>query len=467
MAWHDLREFLGELEHRGDLLRIEREVDWEYEAVALTRESSDIEGPALLFERMRESPYPCLSGLFGAARRVGLALGRDYSWLLQHSDELEQNLLAPEAWSGAAPCHEVVLPGTAIGSLPILRHYELDAGRYITAGLQVARDPDTGVSNVSIHRQLPVGDDRLTVFAPPGRHLRTIIDRWHERGEAAEIAVVIGAEPATQLASQARVPYGVDEFAVAGAMRGAPVPLVRCRTIDVEVPATAEMIIEGRIEPGPLEMDGPFGEYPGTYSTAKPAPVMTVTAVTHRRDAMYQNTLTGSPMTENHWMMQPAASAMALREARRVCPEVIDVNVTAGGTTRHHVVVSMRKRHPAEPRNVMLALLAAPLGAKLVTVVDDDIDVHNLEQVEWAVNTRMQADRDVVIVGNLYSPTLDPSAPAGRTSAKMGIDATAPTGEERRMYEAPKIVGAESWSLQGDLAAAGWSTPGYRGSEVR
>jgi 2,5-furandicarboxylate decarboxylase 1 len=465
VAWHDLREFLDDLESRGDLLRVPREVDWEYEAVALTRETSDVEGPALLFERMRDSPFACLSGLFAASRRVGLALGRDYSWLLQHADELERDLLDPEPWGGDAPCQEVVLPGSAIGTLPILRHYELDAGRYVTAGLQVARDPDTGVSNVSIHRQLPVGEDRLTVFAPPGRHLRTIIDRWHERGQAAEIAVVIGAEPATQLASQARVPYGVDEFAVAGAMRGAPVPTVRCRTIDVEVPATAEMIIEGRVEPGPLEMDGPFGEYPGTYSAAKPAPVMTVTAVTHRRGAMYQNTLTGTPMTENHWMMQPAASAMALREARRVSPEVIDVNVTAGGTTRHHVVVSMRKRHPSEPRNVMLALLAAPLGAKLVTVVDHDIDVHDLEQVEWAVNTRMQADRDVVIVGDLYSPTLDPSAPAGRTSAKMGIDATAPTGEERRMYEAPRIVGAERWSLQRDLDTIGWSRPSYRGSE--
>jgi len=233
--------------------------------------------------------------------------------------------------------------------------------------------------------------------------------------------------------------------------------------VDLEVPATAEIIIEGRVHPGRLELDGPFGEYPGTYSEAKLAPVMEVTAITTRRGAMYQNTLTGVPMTENHWMMQPSATAMAFREALRVTPEIKDVHVTPGGTARHHVVVSMRKRHPFEPRNVMLALLAAPLGAKLVTVVDEDVDVYEATEVEWAVNTRVQPDRDVVIVPDLYSPTLDPSAPAPRASAKMGIDATAPMGEERRMYEKPRILGQERWPLQDLLDAAGWERPDEAG----
>jgi 2,5-furandicarboxylate decarboxylase 1 len=460
-SWLDLREFLAALEDRGDLLRVQRPVDWEYEAVELTRQSSEVDGPALLFESMRDSSFSCLSGLFGASRRVELALGREYDYLLRNFGELESRIIAPELTSSAAPCQEVVITGDDVDvlSLPLLRHFELDGGRYLTAGLQVAQDPETGASNVSIHRQLPLDRNHLTVFAPMGRHLRTIIERWHERGEPAEIAVVIGADPVTQIASQARAPYGVDEFGIAGGMRGEPLEMVKGVTIGLQVPAHAEIILEGVIEPGRLELDGPFGEYPGTYSEAKPAPVMRVTAITHRVGAMYQNTLTGTPMTENHWMMQPSATALAYREALKFTPEIKSIHVTPGGTSRHHIVVSMKKRHPAEARNVMLGLLASTVGAKLVVVVDEDIDPYDLQQVEWAVNTRMQPDRDVVIVSDLYSPTLDPSAPAPRTSAKMGIDATAPMGEERRMYEAPRGTDIGRFSLRQLLDDTGWQKP--------
>lgn len=448
------------LERNGDLLRLSRPIDWSYEAVALTRQTSDLQGPALLFDNMKDSTFPCLSGLFAARRRVAWALGVDEDSLMESYREGEKRFLAPTMTESTPACQEIVLTGDDIDlyALPILRHYELDAGRYITAGLQVAKDPISGVRNVSIHRMLLLDKRLLTVYAPPGRHLRTIIERHHERGGIAEIATVIGAEPATQIASQARAPYGVDEFGIAGGMRGEPVELARCATIDVEVPASAEMVIEGRTIPGRLDSDGPFGEYPGTYSAARPTPVMEVTAITMRRGAMYQNTLTGMPMTENHWMMEPAATALAFQEASKITPEVRAINVTPGGSTRHHVVISIRKRHPAEPRNVILALLAAPLGAKLVTVVDEDIDVMDPFAVEWAVNTRMQPDRDVIIVPNLYSPTLDPSAPANRTSAKMGIDATMPMGESAS-YQPPRILGMEAIHLEDELADLGWKRP--------
>jgi len=460
-SWRDLREFLAALEERGDLVTLSKEVDWEYEAVSYTRQSSDIDGPAFIYDNMRDSEYRCLSGLFGSARRVSLALGRDYDYLLRNFGELEQLSIPPVMTEDAAPCQEVVITGDDVDvlSLPLLRHFELDGGRYLTAGLQVSQDPDTDVANVSIHRQLPLDKNHMTVFAPPGRHLRTVIERWHEQGKEAPIAVVIGADPVTQIASQARAPYGVDEFSISGGMRGEALEMVKCVTNDIRVPATAEVILEGYVEIGRLEPDGPFGEYPGTYSEAKPAPVMRVTAITHRHNPIYQNTLTGSPMTENHWMMQPSATAFAYREALRITPEIRSVHVTPGGTTRHHVVVSMKKRHPAEARNVMLALLSGTLGAKMVTVVDEDIDPYDLQQVEWAVNTRVQPDKDVVIVPNLYSPTLDPSAPAARTSAKWGIDATAPMGEERRMYEAPMVLGSEQWPIADVLKAANWTAP--------
>ena len=461
MVWQDLRSFLTALEDRGDLIRIHDEVDWEYQAVALTKQSTDVEGPVFVFENMKDSAYGCISGVFGAKRRIELALGRDYDYLLRHWGDLEQTLIPPVEVSGAAPCQEVVLTGDEVNvyDLPILRHFELDGGRYITAGLQVAQDPDSGAANVSIHRQLPLDSQHLTIFAPPGRHLRTIIERWNERGEPAGIAVVIGADPVTQLASQARAPYGVDEFSIAGGMRGEALEMVKCKTIEVMVPANAEMIIEGVVVPDRLEMDGPFGEYPGTYSAAKPAPVMKVTAITHRKDGYYQNTLTGMPMTENHWMMQPGATAMAWKVALSISPEIKGINVTQGGTTRHHVIVSMKKRHPSEARNVILALLACNLGAKQVTVVDEDIDPFNMLQVEWAINTRVQPDKDLIVVPNLYSATLDPSAPAARTSAKYGFDATAPMGDERRMYESPMPLHMDQWPLQEVLGNANWNQP--------
>jgi 2,5-furandicarboxylate decarboxylase 1 len=457
VAWPDLRAFLDTLERQGDLLRIKDEVDWAYEAAALTRQTSDIQGPALLFERVKGSGYPLLSGLFAARRRVALALEVLERELFEAYRVGEERPREP-VLVGAGPCQEVVLQEADVDlqALPIMRHYERDGGRYVTAGLQVARHPVTGRRNVAIYRMLLLDRHRLTVYAPPGRHLRAIIEHNLDEGRPTEVATVIGAEPVCQIASQARVPLGADEFAVAGGLRGEPVPLVKCRTIDVEVPATAEIIIEGRTIPGELHPDGPFGEYPGTYSPVKQAPVIEVTAITMRRGAIYQNALTGMPMTENHWMMQPAATAMVYREAYKISPEIRAVHVTPGGAARHHVVISIRKRHDAEGRNLGLALLAANLGAKQVVVVDEDIDVFDPMQVEWAVNTRVQADRDVIIVPNLYSPTLDPSAPGERISAKMVIDATVPLGQLDR-YTPPHIPCAEGVRL--DRYLEGWRRP--------
>ncbi|HLH23469.1 MAG TPA: UbiD family decarboxylase [Chloroflexota bacterium] len=453
MPWPDLRSFLDRLEAEGDLLRIADPVTWEYEIVALTRESSDVQGPALLFERVQDSRFPVLSGLFAAQRRVALALEVGERELYDAYREREERPLPPVLVDEGA-CQEIVLRGDEIDlrELPILLHYEKDGGRYVTAGLQVARHPVSGQRNVSIHRMLLLDRNHLSVYAPPGRHTRAIIERNLDDGRPTEIATVIGTEPVLQIATQARVPLGTDEYAVAGGLRGEPLSLVRACTLDLEVPAHAEMVIEGRTLPGEYCADGPFGEYPGTYSAVKQAPVLEVTAITLRRGAIYQNALTGMPMTENHWMMQPAATAMVYREAYKVSPEVQAVHVTPGGATRHHVIVSIKKRHDAEARNLILALLAAPLGAKQVVVVDEDIDVFDALQVEWAINTRVQADRDVLIIPNLHSPTLDPSAPAERTTAKMGIDATAPLGKLED-FTPPRIPGAERYRLARYLSA--------------
>ena len=222
----ELREFLRVLKEEGDLVSIAEEVSTEYEIVALTRQASDVEGPALLFQKVKGSRFPVLSGLFGAQRRVAKALGVKSEELFKAYLEREGRLIDPEVVENA-PFRETVWTGKDIdlGRLPVLRHYEKDAGPYVTAGLQVAKDPISGCRNVSIHRMLPLAKDRLTVFAPPGRHLRTIIERNEEQGRGTPIATAIACSPAAQIGSQARAPFGTDEFAVAGGLTGRPIRL--------------------------------------------------------------------------------------------------------------------------------------------------------------------------------------------------------------------------------------------------
>ena len=431
MPYNDLREFLEELKARNDLMVIDRKVSTKHEIAAFSRKSSDLGGPALLFTNVEGYDMPVLASLYGSRERVQLALdlGHDTQSTIKEYVAHENKFIEPEMVEDKdVPVHEVVITGDDIdlNKLPILTNFAKDLGPYITAGVQIAKDPVTGKRNSSMHRMLLLDKNHMTCFAPKGRNLGTIIERNEDNGNGTEIATVIGGDPVIAIASQCRPALGTDEMGMAGGLRGEAVKMVKCKTIDVEVPATAEIVIEGCTIPGIREDDGPFGEYPGTYSEIRKAPVVEITAITMRHDAIFQNALTGMPMTENHWLMDLAATAIAYREAYKICPDIKDICMTHGGTSRHHLVISIKKRHPYEPRNIIAALLAANIGIKLCVVVDEDIDVHDMMQVEWAINTRMQPEKDVMILPTMYSPTLDPSAPYPRASSKMGIDATAP-----------------------------------------
>ena len=428
MDMQDLRNFLSFLEERGQLLRVKEAVSTKFEIAAGIRKTSDVKGPALLFESVKGFPgWRVLGGLFATRQLVAHALGVSEDGLLQRYLTLEDKRIPP-VMVKTGPVKETVLKGKEIDlyRLPIVTHSEKDVGPYITIAVQVGKDPDTGVRNVSIHRMLLLGKDRLTLWAPPDHHLGRMLLRAEDKGKGLEVATVIGVDPAIVIGSQAKVPYGVDEFEVAGGLRGAPVNLIRCETIDVEVPAFSEIVIEGVTIPGERVSDGPYGEYPGTYSETKQSPVVKVTAITMREKPIYQTALAGMPVTDNHTLIECANSALVYREVKKIVPELKAVCVTAGGTFRHHVVVSMKKRHEEEARNVILAILATGAGFKHVIVVDEDIDINDPVDVEWAVNTRMQPDRDIIIIPRLACSTLDPSAPMPRTTAGWGIDATMP-----------------------------------------
>jgi len=442
--FEDLRGYLKHLEEQRQLARVTDEVDVKYEIAAGIRKTSDIEGPALLFENIKGFPgWRVLGGLFATRKLIALGLGVPEDKLLERYLTLEDKRIPP-AMVSTGPVKEIKWTGADVDlhKLPIVTHAGKDIGAYVTIGVQVGKDPDNGARNLSIHRMLLLGKDRLSLWAPPDHHLGRMILKAEEKKRGLEVATAIGVEPAIVIGSQAKVPYGVDEYHVAGGLRGAPVALVRCETIDVEVPAMAEIVIEGVTVPGERVPDGPYGEYPGCYSEAKSAPVLKVTAITMRKNPIYQTALTGMPVTENHTLIEYANAAVIYREAMKIVPEVRDVYVTPGGTFRHHVVVSIKKRHDDEARNLILALLALGIGLKQVTVVDDDIDIRNPTEVEWALSTRMQPDRDLIVIPRLACSTLDPSVPKPRSTAGWGIDATVPVGD-RAKYEKVLIPGVE------------------------
>jgi len=442
--FEDLRGFLTYLESQGQLLHVTEEVDVKHEIAAGIRKTSDILGPALLFENVKGyAGWRVLGGLFATRKLVALGLGVAPEQMLERYLTLEERHIPPETVS-SGPVKEIRWTGDQIDltKLPIVTHAGNDCGPYVTIGVQVGKDPDTGVRNLSIHRMLVLGKDRLSLWAPADHHLGRMILMAEEKKKGLEVATAIGVDPAIVIGSQAKVPYGIDEFHVAGGLRGAPVQLVKCETIDVEVPVSAEIVIEGVTVPGERVADGPYGEYPGCYSDAKQAPVLKVTAITMRQNPIYQTALTGMPVTENHTLIEYGNAAVVYREVKKIVPEVRAINMTPGGTYRHHVVVSIKKRSQEEGRNVILALLSLGIGLKQVTVVDEDIDAFDPLQVEWALSTRMQPDRDIIVIPRIACSTLDPSCPAPRITGAWGIDATAPLVDRWR-FEKVEIPGVD------------------------
>ena len=440
--FEDLRGFLAHLESQGQLVRVKDEVDVKYEIAAGMRKTSDIEGPALLFENIRGyRGWRVLGGLFATRKLVALGLGVPQDQMLERYLTLEDQRIAPEMVA-SGPVKEIKWTGSQIDltKIPIVTHASKDCGPYVTIGVQIGKDPDSGVRNLSIHRMLLLGKDRLSLWAPADHHLGRMILKAEEKGRGLEVATAVGVDPAIVVGSQSKVPYGIDEFHVAGGLRGGAVKLVKCETIDVEVPAFAEVVIEGVTVPGERVADGPYGEYPGCYSEAKQAPVLKVTAITMRQNPIWQTALTGMPVTENHTLIEYGNAAVVYREIKKIVPEVKAINLTPGGTFRHHVVVSIKKRAENEGRNVILSLLSLGIGLKQVIVVDDDIDPFDPMQVDWALATRMQADKDVIIIPRIACSTLDPSVPEPRVTAGLGIDATAPM-KDRWRFEKVEIPG--------------------------
>ncbi|MEO9162162.1 MAG: UbiD family decarboxylase [Casimicrobiaceae bacterium] len=440
----NMRDWLAHLAATDRVAVIRDNVSLEFELAAIAKRLDGVK--AAFFPHPGGHAIPVVSGFMSKRAWIAEALGVREGDLLQHVRRaVESPLPWREVQADAAPAQQVVHDHVDIRTLlPIPRHNEHDSAPYISAGLVIARNPKTGVQNVSINRIQINAPDRMAMLILP-RHLHAFHGAAEEAGESLPVAVVIGASPAALLASQAVLPIDHDELTVAGALEREPLQVVKCQTSEVRVPALSEIVIEGHLLPGARELEGPFGEFPKYYSPQEKREVIAIDRVTHRRNPIYHTIV---PAAMEHLLLGGIPrEATLLSHLKRSFPNVTDVHLAVGGVCRYHLYVQMKKAREGEPKNVIMGAFGGHYDIKQVIVVDEDVDVHDSEQVEWAVATRFQPDRDLVVVSGAQGSILDPSTDRG-IGAKWGLDATRPLQYEGLSFTKVHIPGEESVDLE-------------------
>lgn len=468
MAYKDLQEFIQVLEQAGELKRIGTEVDSELEISEITDRVSKAYGPALLFEKVKGSDLPVLINAFGSVKRMAMSLqveelddlaGEIISFL-DIADNMPKSLLdkvkvlpklaqvssfMPRMVKSGA-CQEIVDMSPSLLSLPVLKCWPEDAGRFITLPQVYTRDPESGKRNVGMYR-LQVYDDTTT-----GMH-------WHmhhdgaqnyrkncKLGRATEVAVALGGDPAITYAATAPLPKDIDELIFAGFIRKKPVELVKCKTIDLEVPADAEIVLEGYVDPVERRIEGPFGDHTGYYSLAGEYPVFHVKCITRKKNAVYPATIVGKPPQEDCYMAL-ATERIFLPLLQFQLPEVVDMHLPMEGVFHNCVLVSIKKSFPGHARKIMSSLwgMGQMMFAKFIVVVDEDVNVQNVSEVMWKVFNNVDPRRDTMIIEGPLD-VLDHSAPLPLYGSKMGFDATKKWPDEGHTREWPKDI-----AMSGDI----------------
>jgi len=424
----DLRSFLAELQGKApeEIARVTKPISPRYEMSALLTHLERRKCcPLLYFENVAGYDASVVINAQASRKLMALALECEPEDLARTFSERQTKPIPPLEVTDA-PVHEVIKLSDQVelNEVPMLTHYDVNAAPYITAGIVVAVDPDTGVRNTSYNRLMMAGKRELRIFMAIGRHLWTLHNKLEQRNQPLPIAVVIGVHPLFSLGAQAFTPASDDEYAVIGGLMNEPLRLVKGKTVPVLVPADAEMVIEGKILPHIRGLEGPFGEFTGHAVDSDDRQVIEVSAITHRKDYIFQDIHAG--YTEHKLMGAVPREAALLRAVRQTVPTVKNVCMPVSGNCRFHAYVSISKGAPGQAKNAICAALAADMLLKHVIIVDDDIDVFDEEQVLWAVSNRFQADRDLLVIPNAQGSELDPSAGPGGVNAKMGLDATKP-----------------------------------------
>jgi len=467
MIYRDLRDFIAQLEKMGELKRIAAEVDPNLEMTEIADRVLRAGGPALLFENPKGSTIPVLANLFGTVRRVALGMGEDDPSRLREVGKLLAYLKEPEPPKGLrdawdkwpvlkqvlnmapkevkhAPCQEIVWEGADVdlGRLPIQHCWPGDVAPLITWGLTVTKGPHKKRQNLGIYRQQVLGPNKLIMrwLAHRGGALDFREHQLAHPGEPFPVAVALGADPATILGAVTPVPDSLSEYQFAGLLRGAKTEVTKCLGSDLQVPASAEIVLEGVIHPGETALEGPYGDHTGYYNEQETFPVFTVLRITMRRDPIYHSTYTGKPPDE------PAILGVALNEVfvpllQKQFPEITDFYLPPEGCSYRMAVVSMKKAYPGHAKRVMFGVwsfLRQFMYTKFIIVTDDDVDVRDWKEVMWALTTRVDPARDTLLVENTPIDYLDFASPVSGLGSKMGIDATNKwPGETTREWGTP------------------------------
>jgi 4-hydroxy-3-polyprenylbenzoate decarboxylase len=472
LKYRDLRDFIAQLERAGELKRIAVEVDPDLEMTEIADRVLRAGGPALLFERPRGHSIPVLANLFGTVRRVALGMGEDDPARLREIGKLLAYLKEPEpprglrdAWEKwpvlkqvlnmapkavhSAPCQDVVWEGADVdlSRLPIQHCWPGDVAPLITWGLTVTRGPHKKRQNLGIYRQQVIGPNKLIMrwLAHRGGALDFREHTLAHPDQPFPVAVALGADPATILGAVTPVPDSLSEYQFAGLLRGAKTEVTRCLGCDLEVPASAEIVLEGAIHPGETALEGPYGDHTGYYNEQERFPVFTIERISMRRDPIYHSTYTGKPPDE------PAILGVALNEVfvpllQKQFPEIVDFYLPPESCSYRMALVRMKKSYPGHAKRVMFGVwsfLRQFMYTKFIVVTDDDVDVRDWKEVIWALTTRVDPARDTLLVENTPIDYLDFASPVSGLGSKMGIDATNKwPGETTREWGTPIVMDA-------------------------
>lgn len=456
MSYHDLRDFIAQLERRNLLIRIKAEVDPNLEITEILSRIVAANGPAVIFENVKGSAIPIVSNLFGTIERVSIALDTTPDGLTDIGEFLA-SIKQPKPPNGflevmkkipfykhlysMAPktvrygeCQEVVLEGDDVdlSKFPILHCWPGDVAPLITWPLVITKGVDGEPFNVGVYRMQVLDKNRTVMRWLAHRGGAQHYREWMKLSKPMPVAVVIGADPGTILAAASPVPDGISEFHFAGLYRKKSLELVQCKTIDLKVPASSEIVLEGEISPGDFAPEGPYGDHTGYYNPAEPFPVFKVRCITHRKNPLYLTTVTGRPPRED------AVIAVALNKIfvpllKQTFPEVVDFIIPMEAVSYRMAIVSIKKAYPGHAKRIMMGLwgfLKQFLYVKYIIVVDSDIDVNNWGDVIWAISTRADPSRDITIINDTPIDYLDFASPKDSLGGKMGIDATNKIGAE-------------------------------------
>ena len=480
MAYQDLSDFIKKLEESGQLRRIKTEVSAELEIAEITDRVSKAYGPALLFENVKGYSMPVLINAFGSYERMAMALN------VKHVDEIAreiESLVKPEMPSTFidkikfiphmlmtlskfppktvrhAPCQEVVFETeTTLSKIPIIKCWPGDGGRFITLPLVITRNLKTGNRNIGMYR-LHVYDDRTTgmhwhIHHDGARHYRD----YQRESKRMPVAVALGCDPAITYAATAPVPPEVDEMVFAGFLRKKNVEMIACKTIDMEVPADAEIVLEGYIDPQETRIEGPFGDHTGYYSLADYYPVFHITCITQRREPIYPTTIVGKPPMEDCYMGK-ATERLFLPLLKLMIPEIVDMNLPLFGVFHNFAFLSIDKRYPFQAKKVMHGIwgMGQMMFTKIIVVVDKDVNVQNVDEVLWRVGNNVDPRRDITFVDGPLD-ALEHASALPKIGSKMGIDATKKWHEEGFAREWPDDIKMSQEIF--DLVNKKWNTYG-------